>query len=78
MTVLTEMRNRGVRCVFFLACDGLKDFPKVVGKRRQFSPILSWAVLLDAVALAGRCYEQVHQTRMHDGGRPWCFAIVTP
>ena len=33
MSVLTEMRNRGVRCVFFLACDGLKDFPKVVGKR---------------------------------------------
>ena len=29
ISALTEMRNRGVRCVLLLACDGLKDCPKL-------------------------------------------------
>jgi putative transposase len=31
MSVLTDIRNRGVRGVFFLVCDGLKGLPEVVG-----------------------------------------------
>lgn len=30
MSVLTDIRNRGVRDVFFLVCDGLKGLPEVV------------------------------------------------
>jgi putative transposase len=30
MSVLTDLRNRGVRDVFFLVCDGLKGLPEVV------------------------------------------------
>jgi putative transposase len=31
MSVLTEIRNRGVKDTFFLVCDGLKGLPEVVG-----------------------------------------------
>ena len=31
MSVLTDIKNRGVRDVFFLVCDGLKGLPEVVG-----------------------------------------------
>src|SRR5271156_1246355 len=31
MSVLTDIRNRGVRDVFFVVCDGLKGLPDVVG-----------------------------------------------
>ena len=31
MSVLTDIRNRGARDVFFLVCDGLKGLPEVVG-----------------------------------------------
>jgi putative transposase len=31
MSVLTDLRNRGIRDVFFLVCDGLKGLPEVVG-----------------------------------------------
>ena len=31
MAVLTDIRNRGVRDVFFVVCDGLKGLPEVVG-----------------------------------------------
>ena len=30
MTVLTELRNRGVADVFFVVCDGLKGLPDSV------------------------------------------------
>jgi transposase-like protein len=30
MSVLTDIRTRGVRNVFFLVCDGLKGLPEVV------------------------------------------------
>ena len=33
MSVLTDLRNRGVRDVFFVVCDGLKGLPEVVGQR---------------------------------------------
>ena len=32
MSVLLDMKNRGVRDVFFLVCDGLKGLPAVVSK----------------------------------------------
>jgi putative transposase len=31
MAVLTDLRNRGMRDVFFVVCDGLKGLPEVVG-----------------------------------------------
>jgi transposase-like protein len=31
MSVLTGLRNRGVKDVFFVVCDGLKGLPEVVG-----------------------------------------------
>ena len=31
MSVLTDLRNRGVKDTFFLVCDGLKGLPEVVG-----------------------------------------------
>jgi hypothetical protein len=31
MSVLTDLRNRGIRDVFFLVCDGLKGLPEVAG-----------------------------------------------
>jgi putative transposase len=31
MSVLTDLRNRGVRDLFFLVCDGLKGLPEVIG-----------------------------------------------
>jgi len=31
MAVLTDIRNRGVKDVFFHLCDGLKGLPEVVG-----------------------------------------------
>jgi len=31
MSVLTDIKNRGVRDTFFLVCDGLKGLPEVVG-----------------------------------------------
>jgi transposase-like protein len=30
MSVLTDLRNRGVRDVFFVVCDGLKGLPEAV------------------------------------------------
>ena len=30
MSVLTDLRNRGIRDVFFVVCDGLKGLPDVV------------------------------------------------
>jgi transposase-like protein len=32
MSVLTDLRNRGVKDTFFVVCDGLKGLPEVVGK----------------------------------------------
>jgi hypothetical protein len=31
LSVLTDIKNRGVKDVFFLICDGLKGLPEVVG-----------------------------------------------
>jgi len=31
MSVLTDLRNRGIRDTFFVVCDGLKGLPEVVG-----------------------------------------------
>jgi putative transposase len=44
MSVLTDLRNRGVRDVFFLVCDGLKGPPEVVstsGRRPSCRPASS-------------------------------------
>lgn len=33
MSVLTDIKNRGVKDMFFLVCDGLKPLPDVVSER---------------------------------------------
>ena len=33
MSVLTDIKNRGVKDTFFLVCDGLKPLPDVVSER---------------------------------------------
>ena len=35
LNVLTELRNRGVRDVFFIVCDGLKGLPDSVAAAEQ-------------------------------------------
>ena len=35
LRVLSEIKNRGVRGVFFLVCDGLRGLPEVVGAVRE-------------------------------------------
>jgi putative transposase len=32
MAVLIDLRNRGIKDVFFVVCDGLKGLPEVVGE----------------------------------------------
>jgi putative transposase len=32
MSVLTDLRNRGIKDVFFVVCDGLKGLPDVVAR----------------------------------------------
>jgi putative transposase len=32
MSVLTDLRNRGIKDVFFVVCDGLKGLPGVVAR----------------------------------------------
>ncbi len=42
MSVLTDLRNRGVKDTFFVVCDGLKGLPEVVGQvESRWSP-LGW------------------------------------
>ena len=45
MSVLTDLRHRGIRDVFFVVCDGLKGPPEVVGNagRRPSSRLASSA-----------------------------------
>jgi transposase-like protein len=35
MSVLIDLKNRGVRDVFFLVCDGLKGIPDMAGQWRR-------------------------------------------
>ena len=57
MSVLTDLRNRGVKDVFFVVCDGLKGLPEVVAKRVAANYRASGAGLaLTENAIAGvRC-----------------------
>ena len=39
LSVLTDVKNRGVREVFFLVCDGLKGLPDAVGNAFPFTVV---------------------------------------
>jgi len=44
MSVLVDLKNRGIRDVFFLVCDGLKGLPEVVetsGRTPSYRPVSS-------------------------------------
>ncbi|MBF6290207.1 IS256 family transposase [Nocardia cyriacigeorgica] len=56
MSVLTEIRNRGVKDVFFLVCDGLKGLPEVVGNVWPLAMVQTCIIHLirNTFRLAGR------------------------
>ncbi|MEU1549880.1 IS256 family transposase [Nocardia sp. NPDC005745] len=56
MSVLTEVRNRGVKDVFFLVCDGLKGLPEVVGNVWPLATVQTCIIHLirNTFRLAGR------------------------
>jgi putative transposase len=70
MSVLTDLKNRGVRDVFFLVCDGLKGLPEAVGSvwplaivqtciihrsRQEIRCCLSGSGTMGCYADTGRC-----------------------
>ncbi len=56
MSVLTDIRNRGVKDVFFLVCDGLKGLPDVVGNVWPLATVQTCIIHLirNTFRLAGR------------------------
>ncbi|MEU4429481.1 IS256 family transposase [Nocardia rhamnosiphila] len=56
MSVLTEIRNRGVKDVFFVVCDGLKGLPEVVGNVWPLATVQTCIIHLirNTFRLAGR------------------------
>ncbi|MBF6341873.1 IS256 family transposase [Nocardia abscessus] len=56
MSVLTDIRNRGVKDVFFLVCDGLKGLPEVVGNVWPLATVQTCIIHLirNTFRLAGR------------------------
>lgn len=56
MSVLTEIRNRGTKDVFFLVCDGLKGLPEVVGNVWPLATVQTCIIHLirNTFRLAGR------------------------
>ena len=44
MSVLTDLRNRGVKDTFFVVCDGLKGLPEVVGNVWPLSTVQTSSV----------------------------------
>lgn len=56
LSVLTEIRNRGVKDVFFLVCDGLKGLPEVVGNVWPLATVQTCIIHLirNTFRLAGR------------------------
>ncbi len=56
MSVLTDIRNRGVRDVFFLVCDGLKGLPDAVGNVWPLATVQTCIIHLirNTFRLAGR------------------------
>ncbi len=46
MSVLTDLRNRGVRDTFFVVCDGLKGLPEVVGNVWPLTTVQTWVIHL--------------------------------
>jgi len=56
MSVLTDIRNRGVKDVFFLVCDGLKGLPDAVGNVWPLATVQTCVIHLirNTFRLAGR------------------------
>lgn len=46
MSVLTDLRNRGVKDTFFVVCDGLKGLPEVVGNVWPLTTVQTCIILL--------------------------------
>jgi putative transposase len=58
LSVLTDIRNRGVKDVFFLVCDGLKGLPDAVGNVWPLATVQTCVIHLirNTFRLAGRQY----------------------
>ena len=62
MSVLTDIKNRGVKDTFFFVCDGLKAFPEVVGNAWPLTTVQTCITHL----IRNTC-----KTRLEEGlGRP--------
>lgn len=57
MSLLTDLRNRGVRNTFFVVCDGLKGLPEVVGNVWPLTTVQTCIIHLirNTLWLASRC-----------------------
>jgi len=53
MSVLTDLRNRGVRDTFFVVCDGLKGLPDVVGNVWPLATVQTCIIHWGHLPLAG-------------------------
>ncbi len=76
LSVLTELKNRGVDDVFFLICDGLKGLPDAVGAVWPLAIVQTCVVhlLRNTFRYASKKDWDAHQTRcqthLHRGGGP--------
>ena len=73
MSVLTDIRNRGVRDTFFLVCDGLKGLPEVVGNVWPLTIVQTCIIHLirNTFRMASKRDWGRHQAR-HQAGRREC------
>jgi hypothetical protein len=71
MSVLTDIKNRGVKDSFFLVCDGLKGFPEVVGNVWPLTTVQTLSVHNSdggtvppaTCTVAGRTHADTHPSR---------------
>ena len=75
MSVLTDLRNRGVKDVFFVVCDGLKGLPEVVANvwpqaivQTCIIHLIRNTFRLTSAQVLGRTQTR-HQTDLHRGQR---------
>ncbi len=76
MSVLTDLRNRGVKDVFFVVCDGLKGLPEVVSTVWPHA-IVQTCIPFDPQHVSAHLPQVLgrdqtrHQTDLHRGQRRW-------
>jgi putative transposase len=67
MSVLTDLRNRGVKDTFFVVCDGLKGLPEVVGNVWPMTTVQTCVIHL--IRNTFRLASKRRQADLHRGQR---------